>query len=55
MGGLKDFFEMANILLVPILFYVIKTEKRITKLEIIQELQLQRKRHHDIDRGDDEA
>ena len=54
MGALKDFFEMANVLLVPILWYVMKTEKRITKLEIIQELQLQRKRHHDIKRDEED-
>jgi hypothetical protein len=54
MTELKDFFELANVLLVPILFYVMKTEKRLNKLEIIQELLLNRKRHYDAVRDPEE-
>lgn len=54
MTELKDFFELANVLLVPILFYVMKTEKRLNKLEIIQELLLNRKRHYDAVRDSEE-
>jgi len=40
---LKDAFQMANVLLIPILMYLHKIDNRMTVIETIQQMQLPRR------------
>lgn len=42
---LKDLLEYVNLLIVPVLVYVISIEKRITKIEVVQDLKTQKEKY----------